>query len=79
MSQAKLPVVAIDGHWWGILREAVSAAEKADPFATLVALLVALVILTLGPVWIFCHYSLRREGARQKSEFEGIRKNGGSG
>ena len=55
----------VDEGWWDILKHAVAESAQTRPFATLLALLATLVIVTVGPIWLRLHYRYLRERARQ--------------
>jgi len=72
-SMASQGLGEIDPGWWPILKRAVAESAQTRPFPTLVALLAALVIVTVGPIWLVLHYTYLRERARQQSELAKVR------
>lgn len=74
MAESAIP--EIDEHWWELLKDAVGAAIQSNPFATLVALLLTIIIVTVGPFWLILHYRLLHNRDNQRARFEKIRRDG---
>ena len=71
-----MPAIGIDKNWWDVVRMVAERSSEQNPFATLLAILSAIIILALGPLVIWRVGRYFEMKMKYRRDFDQIRNSG---